>query len=104
MTISKQSITCKLDIYNKVIEQTMEFNYLGTYITSDEQLNKEAGTQVGSTSVRMSKNLIWQNTHTSADSKTIINKTVLRPILTFLIDTRRYTKDYIDDEKGGNDI
>ena len=41
ITISKDPIRCKLEIHGKMVEQVMEFNYLGVNITSSGNLVKE---------------------------------------------------------------
>ena len=41
LTISKELLRCKLQIYNTIIEQVLSFNYLGVQITSFRDLNTE---------------------------------------------------------------
>ena len=41
LTISKERLRCKLQIYNTTIEQVLSFNYLGIQITSFKDLNTE---------------------------------------------------------------
>ena len=45
MTISKEPIRCKLEIDGRMVEQIMEFNYLGVNIISSGNLVKEIQTE-----------------------------------------------------------
>ena len=45
MTISKEHRRCKLEINGRMLEQVMEFNYLGANNTSSGNLVKEIKTQ-----------------------------------------------------------
>ena len=45
MTISKVTLRSKLDIKGRLLEQVMEFNYLGVNITISGNLAKEIITQ-----------------------------------------------------------
>ena len=45
MTIRKEPLCCKLEIDGRMVEQVMEFNYLGVNITSSGNLGKEIKTQ-----------------------------------------------------------
>ena len=46
MTVSKEPISCKLEIDGKMVEQNMEFNYLDVDLTSSGNMVKEITTQV----------------------------------------------------------
>ena len=45
MTISNEPLRCKLEIDGRMVEQVMEFSYLGVNITSSGNLVKEIKTQ-----------------------------------------------------------
>ena len=43
--VSKEPVRCKLEINGRIVEQVMEFNYLGVNVTSSGNLVKEIKTQ-----------------------------------------------------------
>ncbi|XP_055380820.1 uncharacterized protein LOC129611625 [Condylostylus longicornis] len=94
MVISKNPLRCKLAVYEKSIEQVMEFKYLGALITSSRDLTKEVKTQATKASSISGylKDVIWKNKHMNIRSKTRIYKTCIRPIITYAIESRADTK------------
>jgi len=46
MITSKEPIRCKLMAHNKIIQQVLKFNYLGTVISSDRNLKKSVCRQI----------------------------------------------------------
>ena len=93
LTISKEPLRCKLQIYNTTIEQVTSFNYLGVQITSSKDLNTEVRHQAIKAS-RISGCLnetIWSNKYLRNEAKVRIYKSVVRPILTYAAETRPNT-------------
>lgn len=93
MVIAKEPTRCKLAVNDKPIHQCMQCTYLGVEITSSKNLQQEVRTQVNKAS-RISgylRDLIWKNKYISTDSKVRIYKTVVRPILTYAVETRADT-------------
>ncbi|KAI4496978.1 hypothetical protein M0802_007926 [Mischocyttarus mexicanus] len=72
LTISKEPIRCKLETDDRIIEQTMAFNYLGVEITSHRDLHRETTTQVRKVAVvsRALKDIIWRNKYLRKETKT----------------------------------
>lgn len=82
MTISKESIRCKL-VDNKIIEQVMKFIYLDVELSSYGDLDYEIRYQVNKAN-KISDwlyDIIWRNKHLNIEVKSRIYKTVIRPIL-----------------------
>ena len=85
-------VRCKLQLYDKVIEQIMSFTYLGIKITSHQDLEMEVKTQ----SIKVLRilgclnNAIWPNKflRTEARVRVYYYKTMIRPILTYAAETR----------------
>lgn len=93
LTVSKEPIRCKLQLYDKVVEQVNHFQYLGVMITSHKDLIAEVNQQIVKAS-RISGSLndtIWNNKYLQLETKTRIYKTVVRPILTYGAETRAET-------------
>ena len=68
MTISKEPLRCKLEIDGRMVEQVMEFNYLGVNITSSRNLVKAIKTQA----VRVAgclNDLVWRNKYMRKETK-----------------------------------
>ena len=62
MTVRKEPIRCKLKIDGRMVEQVMEFNYLGVNITSSGNLLKEIKTQAQKAArVAGCWNDLWRN-------------------------------------------
>lgn len=80
LTISKEPLWCKLQIYNTIIEQVMSFSYLGVQITSFKDLNAEVGHQA-------INKIIWPNKHLRNETKVHIYKSIIQPILTYAAET-----------------
>lgn len=90
LTISKEPLRCKLQLYDKVIEQVMSFTYLGIQITSHQDLETEVKTQ-SIKALRISgclNNAVWSNKFLKTEAKVRIYKTMIRPILTYAAETR----------------
>lgn len=94
MTISKQPLRCKLAVYDKPICQVMEFNYLGSVITSGRDLKTEVYNQANKAGVVSGylRDVIWTNKYMQTKSKVRIYKTCVRPILTYAQETRADTQ------------
>lgn len=93
MCISKNPIRCKLEVNGKIIQQVMDFKYLGIHISSSRRLIDEVRTQVFKAS-RISgylRDVIWKNKYLNIESKVKIYKTCVRPIMTYGADTRADT-------------
>ena len=77
MTISKETIRCKLALNDRPIEQVMSFEYLGIIASSSRNTYDEVKTQVNK-AARVSGCLhhtIWKNKHMSITSKARIYRT-----------------------------
>ncbi|XP_011631965.1 uncharacterized protein LOC105423758 [Pogonomyrmex barbatus] len=71
----------------------MKFNYLRIETASDRNITEEVRTQAIK-AARISgylRDIIWRNQHISARSKIRIYKTCVRPILTYIAETRAET-------------
>ena len=68
----------------------MNFKYLGVTITSSRDLEKEVKAQTFKASLISGylRDIIWRNKYMSVNNKTRINKTYVRPIMTYAIETR----------------
>ena len=94
MVIAKNPIRCKLELEGKIIEQVMNFTYLGVKITSDGNLQDEVDTQLMK-AYRVAgclRDFVWNNNHMSLESKIKIYRTCVRPIMTYGIEARADTK------------
>ncbi|XP_055372045.1 uncharacterized protein LOC129606020 [Condylostylus longicornis] len=93
MTISKDSLRCKLAIDGTIIEQVMSFNYLGVEVTSDRDSNREVRAQAskGAAISGYLRDVIWSNRYMLLDNKIRIYKTCVRPILTYAAESRSDT-------------
>ena len=63
MPISQGLLLCKLEIDGRMVEQVMEFNYLGVSITSSGNMAKEIKTQA-QRAARVAgclNDLVWRN-------------------------------------------
>lgn len=94
MVISKNPIRCKLVVDGTVVEQVMQFKYLGALITSV----KDLGTEVRSQTIKATRvagclnEMVWRNKYMAKESKVRVYKTVVRPVLTYAAETRADTK------------
>jgi hypothetical protein len=72
MTISKDSLRCKLVEDNISIEQVISFNYVRCKITSPGRFKEEVRQQSNTGAVISGhlKQTIWENKHLSIDCKT----------------------------------
>ena len=93
MAISKEPVRCKLEVYEKPIEQFLEFSYLGVKITSSKDLTSEVVTQTNKAACVSGclRDVVWRNKHMSIKGKVRIYKTCVRPLLTYAIKTRADT-------------
>lgn len=93
LVMSKDPIRCKLMVDGRTIEQVMQFNYLGSHITSCRNLIAETRQN----SIKASKisgnlrDIIWKNKYMTTNSKVRIYKTCVRPVLTYAAETRAET-------------
>lgn len=93
MVIAKEPIRCKLEIERAMIEQVMEFKYLGAQISSQSNLYKEVRQQAqkGARISGCLRDIVWRNKYLSVESKTKIYKTIVRPVLCYAAETRAET-------------
>lgn len=90
LVISKEPIRCKLVVEDRPVEQVMAVEYLGVRITSNQDRNRETREQT-SKAARISgalRDIIWNNRHMRMETKIRIYKSVIRPIMTYGIETR----------------
>ena len=93
ITTSKKSLRCKFEIDDRVVEQVMEFNYLGVKITSSGNLVKGIKTQAQK-AARVAgclNHLVWRNKHMRKETKSKIYKETVRPIMPYSLETRKET-------------
>lgn len=94
MVVSRNPIRCKLEVDGKMIEQVMEFKYLGALLTSA----KDLGTEVRDQALKAARvagclnEMVWRNKYMARESKVRVYKTIVRPVLTFATETRAETK------------
>ncbi|XP_072159004.1 uncharacterized protein [Bemisia tabaci] len=94
MVVSRNPIRCKLEVDGKMIEQVMEFKYLGALLTSA----KDLGTEVQDQALKAARvagclnEMVWRNKYMARESKVRVYKTIVRPVLTFAAETRAETK------------
>nr|XP_018912057.1 PREDICTED: uncharacterized protein LOC109040537 [Bemisia tabaci] len=94
MVVSRNPIRCKLEVDGKMIEQVMEFKYLGALLTSA----KDLGTEVRDQALKAARiagclnEMVWRNKYMARESKVRVYKTIARPVLTFATETRAETK------------
>jgi len=91
MVTSKEPIRCKLMAHNKIIQQVLKFNYLGTVISSDRYLTEEIRMQANKTNdiAGYLRDIIWKNRSMLTErAKWKIYKTCVRPILIYATETR----------------
>ncbi|XP_045480943.1 uncharacterized protein LOC123685328 [Harmonia axyridis] len=94
LVASKEPIRCKLVLEDRPIEQLMSVAYLGVQITANQDRTKEIKDQTNK-AARISgalRDIIWNNKHMRKDSKSRIYKTIVRPMMTYAIETRADTK------------
>lgn len=90
MTTAKVPLRCKLEVNQKIVEQVMEFSYLGVELSSFGDLEREVSQQV----VRANKiagclnDSIWRNGHLNLDTKSRIYRSTIRPIMAYTAETR----------------
>lgn len=93
MVISKDPIRCKLVVDECIVDQVMNFNYLGVQASSSRNTVNEVDNQIRK-AVRISgylRDIIWRNKYMTAESKIRIYKTCVRPIMTYAAETRAET-------------
>ena len=93
LIISKEPLKCNLQVNNMNVEQVTSFNYLGVHITSSKDLTMEVRHQAIKVS-RISGCLnetMWSNKYLRNEAKVRIYKNIVRPILTYVAETRTDT-------------
>lgn len=94
MVVSRYPIRCKLEVDGSMVEQVMEFKYLGALLTSV----KDLGTEVQDQAIKAARvagclnEMVWRNKYMALESKVRVYKTIVRPVLTFAAETRAETK------------
>lgn len=93
MTTSAEPIRCKLEVDGKVIQQEMKFMYLGIELSANASIDKEVKRQITKANkVAGSLNdTIWRNKHLQQQTKARIYKATVRPIMTYMAETRPTT-------------
>ncbi|XP_045461986.1 uncharacterized protein LOC123672057 [Harmonia axyridis] len=94
LVVSKEPIRCKLVVEDRPVEQVMRVAYLGVQISSNQDRTGEIKDQANK-AARISgalRDLVWNNKHMRNQTKVRINKTIVRPIMTYGIETRADTK------------
>ena len=93
LVVNRNHLTCNINLHGSLIEQVPKFNYLGTEISSNRDLNLEVKQHIlkGTRIAGCLNNVIWKNKHMSVDSKTKIYKTCVRPVFTYGIEARADT-------------
>ncbi|XP_015187255.1 PREDICTED: uncharacterized protein LOC107072109 [Polistes dominula] len=93
MTTSKTPLRCKLVVDDNIIEQVMEFNYLGIKISSFGDIESEVREQAikAARTASLLNNTIFRNKHLRMDAKARIYKIAIRPIPTYAAETRPET-------------
>lgn len=94
MVFSKRPIRCKLELEGYMIEQVMEFRYLGALLTSMKDLSAEVRCQTikAAKTAGCLNEMVWRNRFMNKDSKVRIYKTIVRPVLTYAAETRAETQ------------
>ena len=90
LVVSKRNIKCEIRIKNTLLDQVSTFNYLGVEISAKRDLKQEVKNQA-TKAARISGclyNLVWNNKYMSAEAKTRIYKTTVRPVLTYAAETK----------------
>jgi hypothetical protein len=93
MVVSKIPLRAKIVINDKTIDQVMQFNYLGTRISSWGNLAEDIRHQANK-AAKLSgclRSMIWKNRNMSIPSKVRIYKACVRPTLTYAAETRADT-------------
>ena len=88
MAISKEPLRCKLEINGRMVEQVMEFNYLGVKITWSDNIVKEIKTQAQKAAGMTACLNDWGSKYLRKDTKSKIYKATVRPIMTYALETR----------------
>jgi hypothetical protein len=90
MVIAKQPIRCKLVNDNEIIEKTSEVNYLGIKLMSDGNTEREVCEQLMKANriTGCLDDCVWRNKYLNKETKVRIYKSVVRPIMTYVCETR----------------
>ncbi|XP_045461751.1 uncharacterized protein LOC123671811 [Harmonia axyridis] len=94
LVASKEPIRCKLVLEDLPIEQVISVAYLGVQITANQDRTREIKDQTNK-AARISdalRDIVWNNKHMRKDSKSRIYKTIVRPMMTYAIETRADAK------------
>ncbi|XP_045475000.1 uncharacterized protein LOC123680922 [Harmonia axyridis] len=94
MVISKEPVRCKLELEGVVIQQTMSFKYLGVEITSHRHLYSEVQQQATKAAqiTGYLNTMVWQNKYMLQETKVRLYKAMVRPIMTYAVETRAETE------------
>jgi len=93
ITFAKDPVRCKLVVQDKIIEQISQFKYLSMDLSSYHDPVKDLRSQINKAPAMSGclRQIIWANEYMRKDSKVRINKTCIRPIMTYGIETREET-------------
>lgn len=93
MTTSKTPIRCKLAIDDKIIHQEVKFSYLGIEISCFGDIESEVRGQAikAARTASQLNDTIFRNKYLRTESKVRIYKAAIRPILTYVAETRPET-------------
>ncbi|XP_015182496.1 PREDICTED: uncharacterized protein LOC107069571 [Polistes dominula] len=91
--MTKTPLRCKLVVDDKIIQQVMEFNYLGIIISNFSDIESEVRGQAikVARTASLLNDTIFRNKHLRIDAKARIYKTAIRPILTYAAETKSET-------------
>ncbi|XP_048521459.1 uncharacterized protein LOC125504114 [Dendroctonus ponderosae] len=84
MKIAREPVRCKLAIEDKIIEQVLQFRYLGVDLSSSHDPVKDPRSKIN-------KAAGWANQYMRTKSNVKIYKTCVRPIMTYGIEIREAT-------------
>lgn len=92
LIVSKESVKCKLEIKNKILELIISFTYLGIEITRGRNAYKELRKQVMKTARTSGylRDVIWNSRYLRIESKKKVYKTMVRPVMTYAAETGVY--------------
>lgn len=94
MVISKEPIRCKIQIDDAIIQQVMQFNYLGVEISSNQNIVEETKSQTTRAGQMAGclRDTVWKNKYMGTEAKVKIYKAMVRPVLTYATEVKTETK------------
>ena len=90
---AKNKLRVPVTVEGEPLEEVKDFKYLGSYISSDSNINKEVSTRIGLTAQAFKKlNNIWKSTTLSTKTKLRIYQSNVRSTLLYASETWRTNK------------